>query len=143
MVNEPLGNGQSLGLPALERNGQVEVGSFQVLRQRYRIAGCLCGSRGGVRAHHASSVAEYRHCPLGHGRRLQVINDLNERLWCRVHQLGKHGRQMLLGTSMQSRDVLSLNFPSRDRGSVCPAVTVAQHIRQLTPRVGVPIPDPV
>src|ERR1700720_2545552 len=91
MMDKPLCNCQSFGLPERESNRQVEVGCLQMLCEGHCIARCLRGSGGGVWPHDARTVAEYRDGILAHGGCLEIVNHLNKWLRRRVKELGGDG----------------------------------------------------
>src|ERR1700720_2061382 len=123
MMDKPLCNCQSFGLPERESNRQVEVGCLQMLCEGHCIARCLRGSGGGVWPHDARAVTKYRDGILAHAGRAKIVNHLDEWFRRRVNKLGEDGRQVLFSALPHGGDVALLNLACGNRGTVCSAIS--------------------
>ena len=114
-----------------------------MLRQRHGIARGLRRSGGSVGTHDAGAVAEDGDTTHAHRGSPQVVDNLNEWLWRRAHELCEHGGQVLVGAPVESGNMLRLHSASRHGRTVRAPLTVAQNLGKLVLSIRVPISDPV
>src|SRR5262245_27575172 len=113
-----------------------------MLRQRDGIARGFRRSGGSVGTHDAGAVAEDGDTTHAHRGRPQVVDNLNEWLWRRAHELCEHGGQVLVGAPVESGDMLRLHGASRHGRTVRASLTVAQKRGKLALSARVAMPEP-
>jgi hypothetical protein len=143
MSDQPIRDRQPLSLPAGKRDGQIEIGCLEMLGQGHSVTGSLRSAGGRMRTHNAGAIAKDCNPAPVHCWHSQIVDHLNRRLRRRAHELCKHRRQMLVSALSECSYVPRLHCASRHCRTMRTPSPVAQDLRQLNPRVRVPIPNPV